>query len=138
MKKVFVDTSGWANLADLSEPFHSDARNIYLQSVNAEIKFITTNYILTELVAVLTSPLRLPRSMVIEFTRGIMSNPSFEIIHIDPSLDIRSWELLANRPDKNWSLVDCSCFVVMDDLNIQEALTSDHHFEQAGLIRLLK
>jgi predicted nucleic acid-binding protein len=46
--------------------------------------------------------------------------------------------LLSSREDKNWSLVDCSSFVVMQQRNITEALTNDYHFEQAGFVRLLK
>jgi predicted nucleic acid-binding protein len=45
---------------------------------------------------------------------------------------------LEARPDKAWSLVDCSSFAIMQQQNISHALTSDHHFEQAGFIRLLK
>jgi predicted nucleic acid-binding protein len=37
-----------------------------------------------------------------------------------------------------WSLVDCASFVVMRQQGIVEALTTDHHFEQAGFVRLLK
>lgn len=36
------------------------------------------------------------------------------------------------------SLVDCSSFVLMRQKDLIEALTNDHHFEQAGFIRLLK
>jgi len=35
-------------------------------------------------------------------------------------------------------LVSCSSFVVMQPLDIRDALTTDRHFEQAGLVRLLK
>jgi predicted nucleic acid-binding protein len=62
----------------------------------------------------------------------------FEIIHITPELDRQTWELLKSRLDKNWSLVDCSSFVIMQKERISQALTSDHHFEQAGFIRLLE
>ena len=62
----------------------------------------------------------------------------FEIIHITPELDTQTWELLKSRPDKNWSLVDCSSFVIMQKEKILHSLTSDHHFEQAGFIRLLE
>ncbi len=47
-------------------------------------------------------------------------------------------EFLKAHPDKDWSLVDCASFVVMKQRGIQEALTSDHHFEQAGFVRLLR
>jgi hypothetical protein len=50
----------------------------------------------------------------------------------------RGWALYADRPDKYWSLTDCISFVVMKDHQITEALTGDHHFEQAGFVALLK
>jgi len=37
------------------------------------------------------------------------------------------------RPDKDWSLTDCLSFVVMEQRHLTEALTTDSHFEQAGL-----
>ena len=46
--------------------------------------------------------------------------------------------LFAERPDKDWSLTDCISFVVMQEQGICEALTADHHFEQAGFVALLK
>jgi len=52
--------------------------------------------------------------------------------------DAAAWVLLKSRKDKFWSLVDATSFVVMQQLGIQESLTTDHHFEQAGFIRLLK
>jgi predicted nucleic acid-binding protein len=67
-----------------------------------------------------------------------MQSPYVEIVHVDQELDSLSWQLLSNRLDKSWSLVDCSSFVIMERLNLTEALTNDHHFEQAGYIRSLK
>ena len=46
--------------------------------------------------------------------------------------------LYANRTDKDWSLTDCISFVVMNERGITDALTGDHHFEQAGFAALLK
>jgi hypothetical protein len=45
---------------------------------------------------------------------------------------------MASRPDKDWSLIDCISFVVMEEEGIQEALTADQHFEQAGFTALLR
>jgi predicted nucleic acid-binding protein len=86
----------------------------------------------------MTSPMRFHRPRIVEFINGIKQSTFFDIIHIDEDLDAKSWSLLSNRADKNWSLVDCSSFVLMQENNILEALTTDHHFEQAGFVRLLK
>jgi hypothetical protein len=44
--------------------------------------------------------------------------------------------LFSARPDKEWSLTDCTSFVVMQEHGLSEALTSDHHFQQAGFTAL--
>lgn len=46
--------------------------------------------------------------------------------------------LLNQRKDKSWSLCDAVSFVMMKEQLTQEALTTDHNFEKAGFIRLLK
>lgn len=138
MNQIFVDTSGWANLADISEPFYERSKEIYAVAMLERRRLVTTNYVLTELIALMTSPMRFHRSRIIEFIDGIKHSPFFDIIHIDEVLDSKSWDVLSNRVDKNWSLVDCSSFVVMQETSITEALTSDHHFEQAGFVRLLR
>lgn len=50
----------------------------------------------------------------------------------------RGVELYSDRQDKEWSLTDCISFVVMADEHLTDALTGDHHFEQAGFTALLK
>jgi predicted nucleic acid-binding protein len=61
-----------------------------------------------------------------------------DIVHIDPTLDAQAWQLFVERPDKEWNLVDCARFVVMQQYGLYEAFTADHHFEQAGFVYLLK
>ncbi|MEI2421297.1 VapC toxin family PIN domain ribonuclease, partial [Arthrospira platensis SPKY2] len=84
-----------------------------------------------------TSPLRIPRHKTIQFVESLHNSPYVEIVHVNTALDAEAWNLLAARPDKNWSLADCASFVVMRHMSIQKALTSDHHFTQAGFVPLL-
>jgi len=46
--------------------------------------------------------------------------------------------LLRERLDKGWSLCDSVSFELMRHQRLTEALTTDHHFEQAGFTALLK
>ncbi len=138
MSEVFADTAGWASAFIAKEMFHIPAA-AYLRQWQADgTKVITTNYVLTEVVALLTSPLRVPRTQQIEILNAIRAASWVEVVHIDLALDSASYSLFQSRPDKLWSLLDCASIVVMQQRGIIQALTSEHHFEQAGLVRLLK
>ena len=138
MADLFVDTSGWGNLVDRNEPFHPLAKNIYQTAILTKRRVVTTNYVLTELVAMMTRPLRFPRPAVVQFIDGLKKSILVEIVHVDALLDADAWNLIHNRLDKEWSLVDCASFVLMERRQMTDALTSEHHFEQANFVRLLK
>ena len=138
MPDLFVDTSGWASMADRTQPFNSRALRLYRVARIQGRRIVTTNYVLAELVALLTSPIRMPRPSVVNFIEGVKVSRFVEIVHVDPPLDGDAWALLRSRLDKVWSLVDCASFVLMKRRGILDALTTDHHYEQAGFVRLLK
>ena len=138
MSDLFVDTSGWGHLVDPSQSYHVRATTLYRQARQQGRRIVTTNYVIAELVALLTSPLRVPRSKTVAFVESLRTSPYVQLMHIDPRLDEQAWQLLKSRQDKKWSLVDCASFVLMTHLGLTEALTTDHHFEQAGFVRLLK
>ena len=138
MSEVFADTSGWASFFIRTERHHAQAASLMAQWKQEERRVVTTNYVMSELVALFTSPLNVSRSTVLRYIKIIRSASWIEIVHIDPSLDAATWKLLAERLDKKWSLVDCASFVVMQQRNLLDALTTDRHFEQAGFVRLLK
>lgn len=136
--RVFVDTAGWANLFITSESQHQQATRWFEQARQQRQQMVTTNYVLLELVALLTSPLRVPRPRLFDYVDGVKAAPYLRLVHIDEAIDAAAWALLKSREDKSWSLVDATSFIVMQQLGLQEALTTDHHFEQAGFVRLLK
>lgn len=135
---AFADTSGLASFVDKTQFWHASASDILRGRRAQGGKFITTNYVLAELTALFNKPMRIPRPKQQEFFRGLRAVPWMEIVHIDAALDAAAWHLWETRPDKEWSLVDCASFVVMEQRGLIEAYTADHHFEQAGFVRLLK
>ncbi len=138
MNDVFADTSGGASWLNRAEPFHTLAIGFVSQTRSAGRRLITSNYVLAELVALLTSPLRISRPQQIQFLAAIRSAPWVEVVHVDAALDNAAWTLWQSRPDKEWSLVDCASFTIMRHKGLSDALTTDRHFEQAGFVRLLK
>ena len=133
---LFIDTSGWAYLADRSTVLHRNVQTIYQQAIARQRILVTTNYIIAEFVALMTSRSRISRQQIVQFVDALKVAPQVEIIHINTELDAEAWKLLKNRDDKEWSLVDASSFVVMFRYGMTEALTTDHHFMQAGFVQL--
>ena len=68
----------------------------------------------------------------------LRKNPDVQVVPANDALFDEGVQLFANRLDKEWSLTDCISFVVMEQNGLTEALTGDHHFEQAGFVALLK
>jgi predicted nucleic acid-binding protein len=136
MNEVFADTAGWASFFREQERHHARAVALMTQWQEENRQVVTTNYVLGELIA-LCERLRVPRSRGVSYIHSIRAETWIEIVHIDEQLDVRAWELLENRLDKTWSLVDCASFVVMEQRGLTDALTTDHHFEQAGFVPLL-
>ncbi len=82
-----------------------------------------------------------PRDVNHALAREYMTTSSedrFEIVTANDESFGRGLELFVRRPDKEWSFTDCVSFDVMKDREITDALTADHHFEQAGFTLLLK
>lgn len=128
MNQIFIDTSGWANLFIATESYHDQAKQWFSQSRQQHDQLITSNYVITELVALFHSPLRVPRSQLFQYIEAITTASYTNVIHIDSTIHDEAWQLLKNRSDKNWSLVDATSFVIMKKWKLSEALTTDHHY----------
>lgn len=94
MPDLFADTSGWGNLIDSTQPYHPLAASLYRTARQQGRKVITTNYIIAELVTLMTTPLRIPRSTMIALIESLKTSPCVEIVHVDISLDEQAWQLL--------------------------------------------
>ena len=136
--RFFADSAGLGNLFDAGEPYHATAVSLYSEVRRQGGRIITSSYVIAETVSLMISPLHVPRLSMIAFINGLKASPHVEVIHVDAALDAAAWQLLARRPDKAWSLVDCASFIIMQERAITDALTTDHHLEQAGFTQLLK
>jgi predicted nucleic acid-binding protein len=96
---------------------------------------LTTSLVLVEVASAFSTPSR--RNLAVELEERYRGTRIGELVWVDEDFYRRGWDLYRGRPDKGWSLVDCTSFVVMHERSIDTALTSDHHFEQAGFTKLL-
>jgi predicted nucleic acid-binding protein len=132
VSKVFADTFYFLALLNKNDEAHARA----LQYSAQIEQLVTTEWVLTELADGLASSRH--RSMFTQTRQELLADADVQVIPLDMQLHEEGIRLYASRADKEWSLTDCTSFVVMQREGVAEALTGDHHFEQAGFVALLK
>ena len=97
---------------------------------------VTTAWVLTEVAAAMAAPINRP--LFLRLIEGFRTLRTVEVVPAEPERFDRGLDLYSRRPDTGWSLTDCISFVVMTERGLTEALTGDHHFEQAGFRALFR
>ena len=133
MKSTFADTFYYPAIINADGASHERAVRA---SGRVSGQVVTTGWVLTEVADALAAPQQ--RGDFLALLRALKDDPEVTIVPTTDDLFGRGVDLYARRPDKDWSLTDCISFVVMQERGIAEALTGDHHFEQAGFAALLK
>lgn len=132
MKPVFVDTVYYLALTNPRDQYASAALEFTARFSGG---FVTTAWVLAE---VANSLARGPnRALFVELYQELAEDRRVTIVPPAQDLFEQGIELYGQRPDKEWSLVDCISFVVMREYELTDALTADRHFEQAGFHALL-
>lgn len=132
MNTVFADTGYYSALMVEGDLYHQAA----LQWSRVVSRIVLTDCVVLELGNALARSGW--RVLLPQFIETMRSDPFVEIAPLSQELLCAGLDLYASRPDKAWSLTDCVSFAVMTERGLTEALTADHHFEQAGFKALLK
>jgi hypothetical protein len=129
----FVDTYYFLALVNSSDKDHVAAVE---RSRGRVGQLMTTTWVLVEFADALSavdSRIRAAR-----FIRGFEAEAFVEVVPPTREQFQQALGRYEQRPDKDWSLTDCISFLLMEERGITEALTADHHFEQAGFRALMR
>jgi predicted nucleic acid-binding protein len=133
MTVVFADTFYFLALVNPRERRHALAVEY---SRNSSVSLLTTAWVLTEVGNALSKGVN--REIFLRLLDDLSASAENELVPPSEEFFDAGIQLFRQRPDKSWSLTDCVSFVVMEQRGVTEALTGDHHFEQAGYVALLK
>ena len=136
MKTVFADAGYWIAIINPLETLHLKAKKLAQTHLSA--KLITTELVLVELLNFYAAGGPRMRSLAARYVAQIRQNNYVEVIELNAELFDKGHQLYANRPDKEWGMVDCVSFVVMQQWGLTDALAYDHHFQQAGFRALMR
>ena len=136
MTEVFLDTSFAIALSSVTDQNHLRAVKLANQIEVNRNRLVTTQAILLEIGNALSKQRH--RAAAIQLLESLETDPSVEVVSLTNSLYRSAFNLFKQREDKEWGLVDCTSFIVMQNRGITDALTADTHFQQAGFRALLR
>ncbi|MGB7157661.1 MAG: hypothetical protein WBD40_06320 [Tepidisphaeraceae bacterium] len=129
---MLLDTSSLYCYLDAADARHAQAVSL-LDSATLRLAHY---YVLAELAA-LCNARGVERRVMLEFVEELTNDPAVTVHWVGPELHRQAIELLRQRPDKAYSLCDAISFLLMRERGVAEALTTDHHFQQEGFVKLL-
>jgi len=136
MKSVFADSLYWIAVVGPRDPWGTAAASA--KAALGEVRTLTTDEVLTEFLAALSTSGAALRQQAARMVRAIPSSPDVRVIPQSRDSFLTGLALYEQRGDKQYSLTDCISMNAMRAENVTEALTNDHHFEQEGFTVLMK
>jgi uncharacterized protein len=135
MSLVFVDTWAWLALALRRDQHHEAAKVQHSAFVATGRQYLTTDYVLTELITQLYRDL--PAAQAEEFLVAVFAaveSEQYRLERISSDRFEAAWQLRRRYADKPTILfVDFTSFVVMRELGIEDVFTGDAHFQKVNM-----
>jgi predicted nucleic acid-binding protein len=130
MKALFVDTAGWMACADAADPACQTARAARDRALERGQLLVTTDYVIDETLTLVR--LRLGLAAAEAWWTQVQSSSRLRVEWIGAARADTARHLFFRHRDKDFSFTDCTSFIVMQDLKLRQALTTDTHFNQVG------
>jgi len=129
-KALFLDTAGWMACADAADPAHNQCRAARDTALEAGQPLLTTDFVVDETLTLLR--LRLGMRAAETWWQQIDRSRRLRWERIDSSRFEKARQLFFQYKDNDFSFTDCTSFVVMREMRLTHALTTDSHFRQIG------
>lgn len=136
MKAVFADTLYWVAIVKPNDSWGELAKQA--KSSLGNVRILTTDEVLTEFLATLSSGGEKLRLLAVKMVRAILDNPNVKVLPQSRASFLRGVEFYEERLDKKYSLVDCISMNSMRQENLSDILTNDNHFVQEGFNILIR
>ena len=132
---VFLDTAAIIALAVPTDALHHAANEVMAGLAGDGSPMVTSDYVLMEFLNGSSAPSR--RSTAAALARNLLDTRALEVVECSRGTLLGAMDLYESRPDKEWSIVDCSSILICQNRGIRRVFTHDRHFRQAGFAVLL-
>lgn len=125
--RIFVDTLFVIAQINQRDQYHEKASQLADQFDGYPL--LVTDAVLLEIGNALAHNFKREAIAIIEH---FLTSEEVKIVNLTPELFNQAFAEYKKYQDKEWGLIDCVSFIVMRKEGVRQALTFDHHFEQAG------
>lgn len=132
---IFVDSSGLYALADRRDSSHTRAKKCVARFVNSGVRLVLTDYVIDE--SCTLAKIRAGGDAALRLLELVERSQAFQICWIGVEYFDAVKVFFRRHIDHGYSFTDCASFVVMREMKLREALTTDRHFIEAGFRALL-
>jgi predicted nucleic acid-binding protein len=121
---IYVDTSAFYSLADVSDRHHAQSFDLFELHVE-DSRLYTSDMVLAETWLLMRG--RLGRHAALQWWSNIRSG-AVEILFAKPVDLEAAWRIAQQYGDQDLSLIDCVSFAIMERCGLEIAFAYDHHF----------
>jgi uncharacterized protein len=122
MTRAFADTVYWVARINPRDQWHATYRAVVVADL------VTSDEVLDEVLAHFSGHGPAMRARAVAIVRHVLAHPDIEVIPQSRDSFLDALALYEARPDKGYSLTDCSSMATMRARGIAEVLTRDAHF----------
>ena len=128
MTLAFVDTSGFYAFLDREDPFHLQAKDLFLRAREERWVLFTSSYVVHESWALIQA--RLGWDAVEDWLSILL--PMGEVVWVDETLHRLGAARARQARERRLSLTDCVSFELMSSRGCKRAIADDEHFKKMG------
>ncbi len=136
MRKVFADTLYWIATVKPNDPYGPAAGEA--RRAIGPCVLVTTDEVLGEFLTAFSKSGSEMRSRAVRTVQRLLGNRNVRVVAQSRESFLRALDRFDSRPDKSYSLTDCSSMNAMDAEQIKDVLSNDHHFQQEGYNVLIR
>lgn len=130
-RDAFIDTSALYALVDKRDTHHAAARDTVGSLLRSGRLLVTSDYVVAETINLANA--RGGTHIALRILDLLERSAGIRVEWIGPLRFDQAKAFFRKHADHSYSFTDCSSFVVMRELRLTDALTTDRHFREAGL-----
>ena len=128
---ILVDSGAWYALSDDRERRHAHAIALFARLTKGEFgRILTTDYVLDDTCTLLRMRLGLGAARALRDLLRKSSN--LQVVRVSDRDFEHALDLMLPHDDGRWSMIDCTSFVLIRELEVVNAFTFDTNFTEAG------